>query len=90
VNARVVWVCGRVSVLCAYVCACVRVCVWSCVRVCVCTPVCYTCIMCLCVYTYCTHSLIHTHTHTQATGAIAEQIKKDFGSYDEFKKQFET
>ena len=32
----------------------------------------------------------HTHTHTQATGAIAEQIKKDFGSYDEFKKQFET
>ena len=23
----------------------------------------------------------------QATGAIAEQIKKDFGSYDEFKTQ---
>ena len=26
----------------------------------------------------------------QPTGAIADQIKKDFGSYDEFKKQFDT
>jgi len=26
----------------------------------------------------------------EATGAIADQIKKDFGSYDEFKTQFET
>jgi len=39
--------------------------------------------------------LLHTHTHThtlhiiQATGAIAEQITKDFGSFDEFKKQYD-
>lgn len=26
----------------------------------------------------------------EPTGALMEQIKKDFGSYDEFKKQFET
>jgi len=26
----------------------------------------------------------------EPTGAIADQIKKDFGSYDEFKKQFDT
>ena len=26
----------------------------------------------------------------EPTGAIAEQIKKDFGSYDEFKKQFDV
>jgi hypothetical protein len=43
VNARVVWVCGWVSVLCACVCVCVRVCVCAsglacgcaCVRLCV-------------------------------------------------------
>ena len=30
------------------------------------------------------------NTLLQPTGAIGDQIKKDFGSYDEFKKQFDT
>jgi hypothetical protein len=68
VNARVVWVCGRVSVLCAYVCACVRVCVCTCVRVVLCAGVrVYACVLYLynvfvCIYIL--HSLTHTHTHT--------------------------
>jgi superoxide dismutase len=42
------------------------------------------------IMVWCACALGTWNTAFQATGAIAEQIKKDFGSYDEFKKQFDT